>query len=468
MDSFFAKSLMTIGFTVTNSPQSGASITVSQLNQRVGMALEEALPVVQVRGEVSNFTRAASGHWYFTLKDSRASVRCVMFRGRAQSVGFEPAPGAQVELRARVTLYEPRGDYQLQVEGMRRAGVGDLYEAFLQLKAKLEAEGLFDPARKREPVAWPSRLGVVTSLQAAALRDVLSVLRRRAPHVEVVLYPAPVQGADAAARLCQALAAASRRAEVDTLLLVRGGGSIEDLWSFNDEALARAIAASPMPVISGVGHETDFTIADFAADLRAPTPTAAAELACRARVEGVDLVRHLASRLVRQQRRALETQAQRVDRQAARLISPSERLLRQGERLAGLARRVQAAWSQAHARRHTRLATGAHRLDLCVPDTQPGQARLDASVARLHLAGQRLLQSRVTVVNLAAARLRTLDPSQTLARGYAIVRDEHGAIVRDARTLQSDQALMLEFGRGQAQVTVTETRDQEGNDAALV
>src|SRR5690606_1630025 len=255
--------------------------TVSQLNRQVGQLLESHFSRIWVRGEISNFTQAASGHWYFSIKDEGATVRAVMFRGRAQAVGFVPKPGEKFEFRVNVTLYEPRGDYQLQVESMRRAGRGDLHAAFLALKDKLEAEGLFDPARKRLIEQMPQAVGVVTSLGAAALHDVLTALARRAPHVEVIVYPAPVQGADAAGRLVQAMRQAISRQEVDTLLLVRGGGSLEDLWSFNDEALARCIVSSPIPVISGVGHETDFTIADFVADLRAPTPTAAAELCCR-------------------------------------------------------------------------------------------------------------------------------------------------------------------------------------------
>ncbi|MCD0506085.1 exodeoxyribonuclease VII large subunit, partial [Bordetella petrii] len=271
---------MTIEFPVKNDVFTRDIMTVAQLNQAVGQLLDRNIPALWVRGEISNFTQAASGHWYFTLKDSRAAVRAVMFRSRASAVGFVPRAGDQVEVRARVSLYEPRGDYQLQADGMRRAGLGNLYEAFLRLKAQLADEGLFDPAAKRAPVALPRAIGVITSLHAAALRDVLSALARRAPQVPVIVYPAPVQGGDAAGRLAAQLQLANARQEVDTLLLVRGGGSIEDLWSFNDETLARLVAASAIPVISGVGHETDFTIVDFVADVRAPTPTAAAELAC--------------------------------------------------------------------------------------------------------------------------------------------------------------------------------------------
>jgi len=255
-------SLMTIGFAVTDDAFTREILSVAQLNQAVGQLLERSVPALWVRGEVSNFTQAASGHWYFTLKDSRAAVRTVMFRGRAQSVGFVPRPGDQVEVRARVSLYEPRGDYQLQADAMRRAGVGNLYETFLRLKEKLAGEGLFDAEVKRTPLRLPRAIGVITSLHAAALRDVLSALARRAPQVPVVIYPAPVQGADSAPRLTAQLQRANARAEVDTLLLVRGGGSRTDLVAFDSERLARAVATMPVPVLVGVGHEIDSSVVD--------------------------------------------------------------------------------------------------------------------------------------------------------------------------------------------------------------
>ena len=259
-----------------------AVLSVSDLNRLARETLEARFPLLWVAGEVSNLTRAPSGHLYFTLKDEAAQVRCTMWRNRAHLLPFQLAHGMRVEARALVTLYEARGDYQLNVETLRRAGQGNLAEAFQRLKEKLAAEGLFDPGRKRPLPAYPRGIGLVTSPQAAALHDVLVCLRRRAPHLPVVLYPAPVQGDSAAPRLMEALRQAGARAGqdgIDLLLLVRGGGSLEDLWAFNDEALARAIAACPLPVVAGVGHETDFTIADFVADLRAATPTAAAELA---------------------------------------------------------------------------------------------------------------------------------------------------------------------------------------------
>lgn len=388
--------------------------TVAQLNRQVARLLESGFPRVWVCGEVSNFTRAASGHWYFSIKDESAAVRAVMFRGRAQAVGFQPQAGERFEFRVQVSLYEPRGDYQVQVEALRRAGRGDLHEAFLRLRDRLTAEGLIDPARRRPPVPMPRAVGVVTSLAAAALQDVLSVMARRAPHVRVVVYPAPVQGRDAAPQLCAALAQAAARQEVDTLLLVRGGGSLEDLWCFNDEGLARAIAASPVPVISGVGHETDFTIADFVADLRAPTPTAAAELCCDSLAAAQDRLRTALDAVEAAQRRLLDRAAMRLDRAAAQLISPAQRLRLQSQRLASASQRLHAAF--------------VHR-------TESRAARLAA----------------------VRGRLEALDPRGVLDRGYAIVRGPAGGIIRNALDLKIGERIEVEFGSGRAQADIVRT-----------
>jgi len=449
---------MTTGFAVTNDVFTREILTVAQLNQAVGQLLERSIPAIWVRGEISNFTQAASGHWYFTLKDSRAAVRAVMFRSRASLVGFVPRPGDQVEVRARVSLYEARGDYQLQADGMRRAGVGNLYEAFLRLKSQLADEGLFDPARKRDPVRLPRAIGVVTSLHAAALRDVLSALARRAPHVPVIVYPAPVQGADAAPRLAAQVAAANARREVDTLLLVRGGGSIEDLWSFNDEGLARQVAASEITVISGVGHETDFTIADFVADLRAPTPTAAAELACAPRAELLRAVLHAAQGVARAQHRRLDQAAQRLDRAAAQLVSPAQRLAHQRDRLASLCHRLAGAWRVPQGRRRARVELLVQRLAHRAPEATRAQQQLRAMAEQLRRAHARTLEQRRARLTAASAQLRAFDPQLTLARGYSIARDADGAIVRDAASLAVGQRLQLTFANGGADADVAQVR----------
>lgn len=445
---------MTSRFSVTNDESTGAILTVAQLNQAVGRLLEQSFPLVWVTGEISNFTHAASGHWYFTLKDRQAAVRAVMFRSRAQAVAFSPRAGDKVDIQARVSLYEPRGDFQVQVEAMRRAGQGNLYEAFLRLKEKLAAHGLFDPDRKRAPVALPRAIGVVTSLQAAALRDVLTALRRRAPHIPVIVYPAPVQGLDAAARLADAVATANRRREVDTLLLVRGGGSMEDLWSFNDEVLAYAIVDSAIPVISGVGHETDFTIADFVADLRAPTPTAAAELAATPKAHWQSRLELAAQGLARAQARRLERAAQRLDRAASQLVSPAQRLAQRRERLANLAHRLTAAAHRPMGGRQARLELLRTRLAHRGPDLRRAQERTGRAAALLAQSARRLLAARSAALGSLQARLRNLDPQQTLGRGYAIARDVQGAIVRDGAALRPGQILELQFAHGGAQVDV--------------
>jgi exodeoxyribonuclease VII large subunit len=435
-------------------PDSIGVLTVTQLNRRVGQLLEQNFSRVWVKGEVSNFTQAASGHWYFSIKDEGAAVRAVMFRGRAQAVGFTPKPGERFEFFANVTLYEPRGDYQLQVETMRRAGLGDLHEAFLLLKEKLSAEGLFDPARKRPVKAMPSAVGVVTSLAAAALRDVLTALARRAPHVSVIVYPAPVQGLDAAGKLTQSLQNAVARNEVDTLLIVRGGGSLEDLWSFNDEKLARAIASSPIPIISGVGHETDFTIADFVADVRAPTPTAAAELACRSRQMCMGQLRSAVAALSGQQIRALERASLRLDRAVGMLVSPQQRLRQQSEKLQALKARLARAASSPNERRAGQLALLRARLAHAVPELVGVRAHLERQKQHLCAAGQRAMDQRRQRLYSALQTLQALSPRNILARGYAIVRDEHGAIIKNALDLSVGDQLEVELDRGRLQVNV--------------
>ena len=437
-------------------------LTISQLNRAVSSLLERSIPLVWVRGEVSNFTAAASGHWYFTIKDGTAAARGVMFRGKSSLVGFTPREGDRIEVRAKVSLYEPRGDYQLQVEAMRRAGQGDLFEAFLRLKEKLTAEGLFDTERKRVPVALPRAIGVITSMQAAALRDVLTALARRAPHVPVIVYPAPVQGDESAPRLVQAILKANQRAEVDTLLLVRGGGSIEDLWSFNNEALARAIVASDIPVICGVGHETDFTIADFAADIRAPTPTAAAELACLPRSQWMARVGHAALAISRSQERRLERAAQRVDRLASQLVSPRQRLEQQRARLQGLTRDLSGAWRHLQRDRDSRLALMRQRLATELPDPAAARLRVENLVRRLRQAQQRRLQVLSNRVESRVDQLRALGPQQTLARGYAIARDAEGRIVRQAAALKVGEPVALHFSEGSAEANVTRIALDQG------
>ena len=449
---------MTPASPVINHANERSVLTVTQLNKAVGELLSESFVSIWVRGELSNFTQASSGHWYFTLKDDAASVRAVMFKARAQAVGFVPAPGDALEVRARVTLYEPRGDYQLQIDQMRRAGIGNLYEAFLALKTKLQQEGLFDPSGKRPVMEHPSAIGVITSLGAAALRDVLTALARRAPHVPVIIYPSAVQGAGATLQLRQALASANARQEVDTILLVRGGGSIEDLWSFNDENLARDVASSLIPVICGVGHETDFTIADFAADLRAPTPTAAAELACTPRQVLLNRVHQAGLRLSNAWTRLLERKAQQLDRAMAGLVHPGERLARQRERLQHLGMRLRMAGRQQLERqlaRHTQLGG---RLSRHRPDVTVARLKLSQTIMRLQQRLAQRIDSDRARLNLAVKQLQTLSPDNTLARGYAIALTADGKVVKRADALQIGQPLDLMLGQGGAQVKVEDIK----------
>ena len=410
--------------------------SVAGLLLAVADALAARLGAVTVRGEISGFTRAASGHCYFTLKDSEgqaALLRCAMFRRAAGLLDFRPADGQQVELRGRITVYESRGELQCVVEAMARLGAGSLYELFLRLKARLDAAGLFDAARKRPLPVFPQRVGVVTSLGAAALHDVLTALRRRSPHLGVVIYPSLVQGVEAPAALVAAITLAGQRAEVDVLIVCRGGGSLEDLWSFNDETVVRAVAACPIPVVCGVGHETDMTLAELAADLRAPTPTAAAELAAPQQVDALGRLQGQADRLQRGARRMLDQQAHRLDRLALQIGRPARLLAQQGARLDGLQQRQRAA--------------------LRGQLEQP-QRRLDELALRLGngLRQQRLAQAEALA--RLALRLAANDPHRVLAQGYAWLTNAAGRPVTQAAGLSAGVRLQAQWADGRASIDV--------------
>ena len=386
-------------------------LSVTELLRSVRDTLERRFPLAWVRGELSNLSRAPSGHCYFTLKDGAAQVECVMFRSRSAALDWEPRDGMQVEVRALATLYEPRGRFQLNVEAMRRAGLGPLYERFLRLKDKLGAEGLFDSSLKREPPVFPRTIGVLTSLAAAALRDVLTTLKRRNPAIEVIVYPVPVQGEGAAARIASMLGRANRRAECEVLLLVRGGGSIEDLWQFNEEAVARAIRASRIPVVVGVGHETDFTIADFAADRRAPTPTAAAELVSPSRAQLAGRLADCVRCLTREMKRKIQYAGQALDSCARRLVHPAARLRSHQQLMMQLSARLAFAFS--------------HRVHRC----QGHLAKLEAT-------------------------LISLDPTAVLERGYSITYSASGAVLRDPSRVQGGERITTQLAQGRIQSEV--------------
>ena len=438
----------------TAAPSGPPVLAVSALNQAVARMLERNFPLVWVSGEVSNFTRAASGHWYFTLKDDAAQVRAVMFKGRSQYAGFTPREGDKVEVRTLVTLYAPRGDYQLNVEAIRRAGVGNLYEAFLRLKEKLNNEGLFDPARKRPLPVFPRCIGIVTSPQAAALHDMLTALRRRAPHINIILYPTPVQGEGAGAKIAQVIATASARAECDVLLVGRGGGSMEDLWAFNDEAVARAIAACPVPVIAGVGHETDFTIADFAADLRAPTPTAAAELCATPRSEWISTLQSHATHLQRATQRYLAERAQNLDWMSRRLISPAAYINHERVKLQALQQRLEHATRIPLSKARYRLEHCQTRLHNRLPQTHAARQHVKEQGRRLGAALAQLQQRRRQLLTAQTAQLELLNPQRTLERGYAIVSDGKGKVLRTPAQLQPRSNIVVRLAEGSVEVGI--------------
>ena len=437
------------------SATSGPVLPVSLLVSSARLLIERHLGLAWISGEVSNFVRAASGHAYFLLKDDQAQVRCVLFRHKAQLLGFGLQDGMQVEVRATPTIYEARGEFQLNVETVRLAGIGALYEQFARLKARLEAAGWFAPARKRPLPRFPRVVGIVTSLRAAALSDVLTTLERRLPSLPVILYPASVQGSGAAAEIAAAIALANARAEVDVLIVCRGGGSIEDLWAFNEEIVARAVLDSRIPVVSGVGHETDFTICDFVADVRAATPTGAAALVA---VERSALLAHVAAFVARWRRamvRALEIRMQSVDGVSRRLVHPAERLATQRGRFESLALRLARAAAGAQVERRRVVSVCGQVFARLLRSPLPGRAALEHARERWQRAASvrvGALEQRLGALDLG---LRHLGPQGVLERGYSIVTTASGVIVQDAAQTRIGDALSLRFARGTAKAQVT-------------
>ncbi len=417
--------------------------SVASLVHAVADSLAARFSACTVEGELSGFARASSGHCYFTLKDANgetASLRCAMFKRAGGLLQFLPADGQQVQLRGRLAVYEPRGELQFVVESMQRSGEGALYEKFLLLKRKLEQQGLFDLSRKRVLPRFPKRVGVVTSLDAAALHDVLSSFGRRLPHVELIVYPSLVQGPLAPESLVAAIVRAGLRCDVDVLLVCRGGGSIEDLWAFNDERVVHAVVNCPIPVISGVGHETDVTLVDFAADLRAPTPTAAAELCARSALDAAADLARVAATMRRRLRQVLDTQAQRADNVAVRLLRPADALRRQSRLL------------DAHSHR---MLVAAHRdMSASRDDLRALSVGLKrASVGSLRVATHRL--------DRLGERLRGLDPDTVLKRGYAWLVDDDARALTSAKQLFAGQALRAMLSDGEASVLVTSVTSRE-------
>ncbi len=436
--------------------------TVSRLNREVRTLLERGLASLWLEAEVSNFAHPSSGHWYFSLKDSGAQIRCAMFRQRNMLATLTPRDGQQVLVRGRVSLYEPRGDYQMIVDHLEDAGQGQLKREFERLKAKLAAEGLFETARKRPLPRLPRRIGVITSPSGAAIRDVLHVLARRFPAIPVLLYPVPVQGAQAASEIIAALKLAAARAECDLLMLVRGGGSLEDLFAFNDEALARQIIASPIPVLTGIGHEVDFTIADFAADVRAPTPSAAAELAVPDAGEFSRFFAHRAARLAQCMTRRLGDLRRQLDfleRRAAR-ASPVARLAQRAQQLDDLEQRLVRALRQHIAHARAELLEHQGSLWRCNPARrlQAAQSRAGQLEARLTAAIRARLHQARSALSPLVRTLHAVSPLATLDRGYAILTTEGGQVLQDAAQAVPGQIVHARLAKGRLRARIEDTK----------
>jgi len=434
------------------------ALTVSELNHQARHLLESSFMQVWVEGELSGFSRPSSGHWYFSLKDQKCQIRCAMFRGANQRIRTLPREGDQIRIRGKVTLYENRGDFQIIVEHLEPAGLGALQQAFEALKARLQSEGLFDPARKKPIPATPRHIGVITSPTGAAIHDILTVLKRRCPAIPITLYPTAVQGQAATADIVQAIDRAQRHGLADVLIIGRGGGSLEDLWCFNEEAVARAIAACAIPTVSAVGHEVDVTIADFVADLRAPTPSAAAE---KISPDQQDWLRRLAEqqgRLGQSARRLLQRLDNQLGHLSARLRDPRRELLEKAQRMDELELRlnkvIRGRLDQQKQKTDyllQRMSAQSPRRTLKTASEQTQQLE-----ERLTLAARHLLRQKDERLQHIAQTLHVVSPLATLGRGYAIVRDDQGRIVRKAGDLETGDQITARLGRGSVSAQVTE------------
>lgn len=437
-----------------------AAISVSELNALARSLLEDNLFGLWVAGEVSNLTRAASGHYYFSLKDSRAQVRCAMFKGTAAKLAAPLKEGDHIELTGKISIYEARGEFQITVNEVRLKGLGQLYEAYEKLKAQLQAEGVFAAERKKPLPAHPRTIGIVTSLAAAALRDVVSTLKRRAPEIPVIVYPTAVQGAGSEFQIAQAIQTASARAEADVLIVCRGGGSIEDLWAFNEEPVVRAIEACEIPVVSGVGHETDFTLADFVADVRAPTPTGAAELVSPNRLESLHKLAQAQGRLKTVLEQRYYDASQRVDWFARQIRHPQQKLNEQCNQLAALQQSLRFSMQNNHRFNVQKLARQQQTLAHLRPDISTSKR----DVIRFQTA---LQQSRLSLFALyrqrlekQAALLEAVSPQHILERGFSVVKNSRGQVIRSAHALKQGQKLHITFADGETDVRVTSEHKQ--------
>ena len=437
-----------------------SSISVSELNALAKALLEDHLAGLWIAGEVSNLTRAASGHYYFSLKDSRAQVRCAMFKGAAARLAKPLKEGDRIEVAGKISIYEARGEFQITVNEVRLKGLGQLYEAYERLKAQLQAEGAFAAERKKPLPARPQCIGIVTSLAAAALRDVVTTLKRRAPEIPVIVYPTTVQGAGSEFQIAQTIKTASQRAECDVLIVCRGGGSIEDLWAFNEEPVVRAIEACAIPVVSGVGHETDFTLADFVADVRAPTPTGAAELVSPNRQESLHRLTQAKGRLKTVLEQRYFDASQKLDWLARQIRHPRQKLDEQRTYIHKLAQTLSYSMTQ-NVRAHTaRFERQIQALKHCRPDISVYRQDINRFQTTLSHAFRQLLAHRRQSLTAQTALLEAVSPQQILERGFSVVKNTRGQVIRNADVLKQGQKLHITFADGETDVRVTKEQAQ--------
>ena len=437
-----------------------SSISVSELNAIAKALLEDHLAGLWIAGEVSNLTRAASGHYYFSLKDSRAQVRCAMFKGAAMRLAQPLKEGDHIEVAGKISIYEARGEFQITVNEVRLKGLGQLYEAYERLKAQLQAEGAFSAERKKPLPARPQCIGIVTSLAAAALRDVVTTLNRRAPEIPVIVYPTPVQGTGSELQIAQAIKTASQRAECDVLIVCRGGGSIEDLWAFNEEPVVRAIEACAIPVVSGVGHETDFTLADFVADVRAPTPTGTAELVSPNRQESLHRLAQAQGRLKTVLEQRYFDASQKLDWLARQIRHPRQKLDEQRASISKLAQMLSYSMTQ-NLRTHTaRFERQTQTLKHCRPDVSVYKNNITHFQTALSHSFRQLLVQRRQSLTAQAALLEAVSPQHILERGFSVVKNTRGQVIRNADTLKQGQKLHITFADGETDVRVTKEQAQ--------
>ena len=437
-----------------------SSISVSELNALAKALLEDHLAGLWIAGEVSNLTRAASGHYYFSLKDSRAQVRCAMFKGAAMRLAKPLKEGDHIEVSGKISIYEARGEFQITVNEVRLKGLGQLYEAYERLKAQLQAEGAFAAERKKSLPARPQCIGIVTSLAAAALRDVVTTLKRRAPEIPVIVYPTPVQGTGSELQIAQAIKTASQRAECDVLIVCRGGGSIEDLWAFNEEPVVRAIEACAIPVVSGVGHETDFTLADFVADVRAPTPTGAAELVSPNRQESLHRLAQAQGRLKTVLEQRYFDASQKLDWLARQIRHPRQKLDEQRASISKLAQTLSYSMTQNFRAHTARFERQIQTLKHCRPDVSVYKHNIDRFQTALSHSFRQLLTHRRQSLTAQASLLEAVSPQHILERGFSVVKNTRGQVIRNADTLKQGQKLHITFADGETDVRVTKEQAQ--------